>query len=249
MTRIGSLNYAQKNCVASAGKLMQQTNMLFPGARVGVALSGGMDSWTLLQTLLLRQRITPFAFEIMVLHVNPGFDVGNHAPATAWLAEHGVAAHLEVADHGPRAHSDENRKNSACFFCCRLRRNVLFDLCRRYGLTHLALGHNSDDLAATFFMNMFQTGRVEGLSIKEAFFGGRLTMIRPLLWVDKATIRRACAAWGLPVWHNPCPSADHTARSRTTAWLQQRFRENSYTKQNVFNALRRWQLDLTPGVD
>ena len=115
----------------------------------------------------------------MALHVNPGFDPDNHAPLTAWCADHGMPLHAEATDHGPRAHSDENRKRSACFYCAMLRRNRLFDLCRHYGLTHLAMGHNADDLAVTFFMNIFQTGKVSGLSPDEAFFGGALRMIRP----------------------------------------------------------------------
>ncbi len=72
--------YAQQVCIKSAGKTMQHTGMLYPGARIGVAVSGGMDSWVLLQVLRIRQRIVPFPFEIMALHVNPGFDPENHAP-------------------------------------------------------------------------------------------------------------------------------------------------------------------------
>ena len=79
------LNYAQKVCLGQCGKLMQKTGMLWPGARIGIALSGGVDSWVMLQVLLLRQRIVPFFFEIMVLHLNPGFDPENHAPLLKWL--------------------------------------------------------------------------------------------------------------------------------------------------------------------
>ena len=105
------LSYAQQVCVKSAGKAMQRTGMVGPGAKVGVAVSGGVDSWVLLEVLRRRQRIVPFRFDIMAIHLNPGFDAENHAPLVEYLAKHGVAGHIEVTDHGPRGHSPENRRN------------------------------------------------------------------------------------------------------------------------------------------
>ena len=122
------LSYAQQVCVKSAGKAMQRTGMVGPGAKVGVAVSGGVDSWVLLEVLRRRQRIAPFRFDIMAIHLNPGFDAENHAPLVEYLAKHGVAGHIEVTDHGPRGHSPENRRNSACFYCAMLRRTRLFGM-------------------------------------------------------------------------------------------------------------------------
>lgn len=237
------LSFVQKTCVTSAGKLMQQAGMLYPGARVGVAVSGGSDSFTLLKVLMLRQRILPFPFELMVLHINPGFDPTNHAPLVAWTKEQGLSAHIEVADHGPRAHSEENLKNSPCFFCCRRRRLVLFRLATHYRLTHLAFGHNSDDLAVTFFLNLFQTGRVDGMAMRESYFGGEFELIRPFLWLDKASISKACRKWNLPIWENPCPSAKISRRAELHRWLLEGPGKDKRTRQNIFNALRRWELD------
>lgn len=245
MAQWGRLTYAQKTCLGRIGKLMRDTAMLSHGARVGVAASGGVDSWLLLQILMLRQRIVPFPFEIMALHLNPGFDPANHAPLVAWCAEHGQALHAEVTDHGPRGHSDENLKNSACFYCARLRRKRLFTLCREYRLTHLAFAHTQDDLAATFFLNLFQTGKVYGLSVKEKFFRGELTVIRPTLSLDKKTVVKAARDFGLPVWSNPCPSAGATRRADMESWLASAWTRDKRTRRNVLNGLFRWQLDLT----
>ena len=242
MSRL-SFTFHQERCVRLAGKLMQQTAMIGPGARIGVAASGGMDSWALLEVLRARQRIVPFSFEIMALHVNPGFDAANHSPLADWLKKHGVAGHIDTTDHGPRAHSPENRKRSACFYCAMLRRKRLFELCREYRLTHLAFGHNADDLAATFLMNLFQTGRVDGMSATEPFFGGTLQVIRPLLLVEKKHIRRAVAQWELPVWSNPCPSAGTTKRTEIMDDLSAFVGGHKERKKNLFNALTRWQLE------
>lgn len=144
-------SFAQEVCVKSAGKAMQKTGMLWPGCRVGVAVSGGVDSFVLLKTLKIRQGIVPFRFELMAVHLNSGFDPHSHAALLPWLAREGIPAHLEVTDYGPQAHSEQNLRRSACFRCAWLRRKRLFELCARYGLTHLALGHNAEDLVETFF--------------------------------------------------------------------------------------------------
>jgi Predicted ATPase of the PP-loop superfamily implicated in cell cycle control len=244
MSRI-KLSYAQKKCVATVGMLMQKTHMVGPGARVGVAVSGGVDSFTLLKVLTIRQRILPFEMDIMVLHVNPGFNTGDHAALGKWCGENGVAAHIEVSDFGPRAHSEENRKDSACFYCAWLRRKRLFELCSEYGLSHLALGHNTDDLVDTFFMNIFQNGRVDGLSASESFFDGRLQVIRPALFVEKAAMRTAARQWALPIWSNACPSNGKTKRAEIHDRIGECMMMGKGTKNKVFNALRRHQLDLT----
>lgn len=236
------LGYAQRTCVAKAGKLMMRTGQLFPKARVGVAVSGGADSLVLLATLAVRRRIVPFPVELMLLHLNPGFDARNHEPLAAVAADLGLPAHIEVTDFGPRAFSEENRKNSPCFYCAWLRRKRLFDLCARYGLTHLAFGHNADDLASTFFLNLFQNGRVDGLSCRESFFDGRLTVIRPLLLVEKKTILRAAKAWELPVFANPCPMAGTSMRHEAESWVRTICAGAKTREVNLQNALGRWQL-------
>ena len=237
------LTYAQEVCVKAAGKAMHRTGMIGPGARVGVAVSGGMDSFVLLKALTLRQRVVPFSFHIMALHVNPGFDAASHAPLIPWLEEHGIAAHIEVTDHGPHAHSEENLRNSACFRCAWLRRKRLFELCAHYGLTHLAFGHNADDLVHTFFMNLCRNGRVDGMSMNEPFFNGKLQVIRPLLLLEKSHIRRAARQWELPIWSNPCPSAGNTKRSDMAETLEHLYASYKDARRCVFNGLTRWQLE------
>lgn len=237
------LSFSQQVCVKSAGKAMQTADMVRPHARIGVAVSGGVDSFVLLKTLTIRQRIVPFSFEIMALHINPGFDVASHNALMPWLAEHGIASHVEVTDHGPHAHSEENLRNSACFRCAWLRRKRLFELCGHYKLSHLAFGHNADDLVHTFFMNMCQNGRVEGMSMSEDFFKGSLRVIRPLLMVEKSHIIKSAKKWNLPLWANPCPSAGNTKRSDMAASLDQLYGIYKDSRRCVFNALCRWQLE------
>lgn len=193
---------------------MQRLDALWPDCRVGVAVSGGVDSLSLLKVLKIRQKITPFKFEIMALHVNPGFDREDHAALLDWLAREGIAGHIEVADFGPNAHSEINKSNSACFYCARARRKRLFELCQQYKLSHLAFGHNAEDLLTSFMMNFFRNGRMQGMSASEDFFKGELRVIRPLLLVEKKYILQAAKQWKLPVWPNSCPTSGKTGRDQ-----------------------------------
>jgi len=243
MRALRSLSYAQKACLSKTGKLMYETSMLHSGARIGVAVSGGMDSWLLLQVLALQKRKLPFSVDIMALHVNPGFDPQEHRPLLEWLAANGIAGHAEVGDMGPRAHSAENRKRSACFFCSWRRRKRLFELVKQYGLSHLALGHNADDLVQNFFLNLFYSGRVEGMFPVESFFSGEFLLIRPLLLVEKRLIRKAVSNWGLPVWETPCPSAEQTKRREIDLWIQDLLKRDKRIRKNVYSAIERWQVE------
>jgi len=237
--------FAQQQCIRSAGKLSQTTEMLHPNARVGIAVSGGMDSFVLLETMRIRQGIVPFDCSIMALHINPGFDPASHAPLAEWLRGKGVAGHLETTDHGLRAHSSENRKGSPCFFCAMLRRKRLFELCREYGLTHLAFGHTADDLVSTFFMNLCQNGRVEGMRMREPFFQGALMVIRPLMLVEKKVIAKAARDWELPLWSNPCPSAGKTLRSSIMDDVGRMTAPHKGMQTKIRAALCRWQWKTT----
>lgn len=228
---------------------MQKTGMLRPGCRVGVAVSGGVDSFVLLKTLKIRQGIVPFRFELMALHLNPGFAAQSHAALLPWLAQEGIAAHLEVTDYGPQAHSEQNLRRSACFRCAWLRRKRLFELCAHYGLSHLALGHNAEDLVETFFLNLCRNGRVDGMSMSEPFFNGALQVIRPLLLVEKKHIRKAARQWDLPVWANACPSAGRTARSRMAETLEQLYGVSKDARRSILNGLTRWQLHRNSSPD
>lgn len=234
--------FAQQTCIKKSGMLMQRLDALWRGCRIGVAVSGGVDSFALLKVLRIRQRILPFPVELMAIHLNPGFETENHAALLPWLANEGIAAHIEITDYGPRAHSSENRKNSPCFYCAWLRRKRLFDLCRQYSLTHLAIGHNADDLQATFMLNLLRNGRVEGLAANESFFGGNLRMIRPLLMVEKKYIRQAARQWRLPVWSNACPSSGHTARSDMEKTIAKISEDLPNARRSLLGAVCRWEL-------
>lgn len=236
-------NYSQQVCVKRSGLALQRAGALWPGARIGIALSGGVDSFTLLQVMRIRQAILPFAVELLAIHLNPGFDREDHRQLPAWLARQGIPYHIEITDYGPRAHSPENRKKSSCFYCAWLRRKRLFDLCRAYNLSHLAFGHNADDMTTTFMLNAFRNGRIQTLGISESFFNNKLLVIRPLLLVEKRYIRQAARKWQLPAWPNACPSSGKTGRSEMEEILAGISGTLPDARKSLLNALCRSELE------
>lgn len=242
----GKLSFAQQACVKKAGLLMQRLGALWPGCRVGAAVSGGADSMVLLKTLKIRQGITPFKFEIMALHVNPGFDREDHARLAEWLGQEGISGHIEIGSFGPEAHSEANASGSACFFCARQRRKRLFELCKSYNLTHLAFGHNAGDLLTSFMMNFFRNGRMQGMSASESFFNGGLQVIRPLLLVEKKYILKAARQWGLPIWPNACPTSGSSGRDQAAELAELINRELPGARRSMLGALFRAALGEGP---
>ncbi len=166
--------------------------------------------------------------------------MGSHRELLPWLARAGLAGHVEVGAYGPKIMAGGEK--GACFACARERRRRLFELCAKYGLTHLAIGHNADDLLATFLLNFCQNGRVAGMSLAEDFFGGSLRVIRPLLLVEKKTIHQAARQWRLPVWKNACPLSGKTARTRMEHVTEAIGGVIGGARRSMLNALMRWQL-------
>ena len=233
-------SYLQKSCISKASKLMAESQMIYNGARIGVAVSGGVDSGVLLKILTIIKSRLPFKIEIMALHINPGFNPLSHLPLLDWLKDLGIPSYIQVSDIGPRAHTNENRTKSPCFFCSFRRRKRLFELISKFNLTHLAMGHHGEDLVTTFFMNLLYNGRVEGLYAKESFFKGEFHLIRPLLLIEKHKIIKIAKEWNIPVIKNPCPSARVSSRSHVWTTLETLWQDKKIIKKNVFSALYNW---------
>lgn len=219
------------------GKALNQYRMILDGDRIVVGVSGGKDSWALLWLLHGLRRRAPVEFELFPVFVDPGFKKG---PAEA-LAEHGRALgfdiRIEKTNHGLVAHSDDNRENP-CFLCSRLRRKRLFDIAGELGCSKLALAHNKDDIIETLFLNMCYAGEISTMMPMQPFFDGRLSLIRPLAYVEEDALRRFAAEMKWPVQDNPCPSAGRSKRAEVKEILQQLYAHDKNIKGNIFRAMR-----------
>lgn len=227
------------------GKAIAHYDLLQNEDRVAVAVSGGKDSVLLLWLLRERLQRIPIHYELIAVHVDPGFDEASTDQLEAFFLKEGFAYRILRTDHGLRAHSPENRENP-CFLCARLRRTTLFHTARALNCRKIALGHNQDDLIETFFINICYGAQTATMVPKQLFFGGEITLIRPLALVPAAKAERLCGRLGLPVIINACPSAEKSKRQEMRKLLGPLFAKNPKVRGNIYHAMSHVNLDYLP---
>jgi tRNA 2-thiocytidine biosynthesis protein TtcA len=227
------------------GKGIHHYGLIENGDRIAVGVSGGKDSMLLLWLLRERLRRIPIGYELIAVHVDPGFDSESADRLEAFFRQEGFRYEILRTDHGPKAHGPENSENP-CFLCSRLRRSALFSKARELGCRKIALGHNQDDMIETFFINICYGAQVAGMMPKQDFFGGEMTIIRPFALVQAQSILRVCNNLGLPVLHTNCPSAAKNKRSEIRKMLEVLFKRNSKVRGNIYHAMSNINFEYLP---
>ncbi len=181
------------------GKAIGDFRMIEPGDRVMVCLSGGKDSYTLLDMLLSLQRSAPVAFELIAVNLDqkqPDFPA--HV-LPEYLAALGVPYHvIEQDTYGVVKRVIPDGK-TMCGLCSRMRRGALYRYASQHGITRIALGHHRDDLVETLFLNMFFGGKLKAMPPKLRSEDGRHIVIRPLAYVAERDIERYASARAFPI--------------------------------------------------
>jgi tRNA 2-thiocytidine biosynthesis protein TtcA len=215
------------------------------GDRIAVGVSGGKDSLLLLWLLRERLQRIPIHYDLTAVHVDPGFDAAATDKLEAFFLKEAFDYRIIRTDYGPRAHSPENRENP-CFLCARLRRTALFREAHDLDCRKIAMGHNQDDFIETFFINICYGGRTATMVPKQPFFGGEVTLIRPLALVTATKIERLCQRLGLPVIPNACPSAHNNKRQEIRDLLYPLFKKNPKVRGNIYHAMSHVNLEYLP---
>ena len=221
---------------------MHRYNMILDGDRIAVGLSGGKDSLTLLWLLSERRRRAPIHYEILAIHVDPGFEGGFADELRSYCHDSKINLTVKYSDCGVVAHGPENRENP-CFLCSRIRRKLLFETADALGCQKLALGHNKDDLIETLFLNICYGGEISTMLPYQTFFQGDFTIIRPLAFCDETAISKFAREKKLPDFKNPCPSTKVSKRREIKCLLNQLYRSNRKIKGNIFRAMRNVRKD------
>lgn len=238
--------YLERQMISLCGKAIHGWRMIADGDRVALGLSGGKDSLSLLWLLDQRRRRIPIHFDIVPMHIEMGFGNVDVAALEALCAGMGLELRVFRSDFGPRAHGDENRKNSPCFFCALKRRTQLFLMCREEGCNKLALAHHQDDIHETFLMNLLYSGNLATMLPVQPLFRGELKLIRPLSLASADMTRRFAQAKELPVQPPCCPSAGVTKRAQVGRALEQFYRDNKKVRANLWHALTHAGLATLP---
>ena len=227
---------------------MHRYDMLRQGDRVMVAVSGGVDSLVLAWLLDSWRAKAPIDYELLAVHLDMGFGAEDSvSPVARQLERLALPFLIERTDFGSRALAAENGK-SACFHCARQRRNRLFELAREREMTKIAFGHHKDDILETFFLNLLYAGNISTMVPRQDLFAGRLSIIRPLAFIDKDEIRRIAASLGIQPVKNPCTVDGDSKRQGIRKLLQGLYRVNPGTKANIFAALENVRQEYLLGL-
>ena len=192
-------NKLSKRLHRQVGQAITDYNMIEDGDRVMVCLSGGKDSYSLLDILINLQQRAPIQFSIVAVNLDqkqPGF------PAhilPEYLKSRGVEFHIENQDTYSIVKRVIPEGDTMCSLCSRLRRGILYRVAGELGATKIALGHHRDDFLGTIFLNMFFQGRLKGMPPKLVSDDGRHTVIRPLAYVAETDLERWAAHREFPI--------------------------------------------------
>ena len=190
------------------GVCISEYGLIEEGDRILVGLSGGKDSWALLDVLSSLRKRAPVRFEVHGVTVDPGFpgfDTGRIADVCARMGIPHRVLHAPVATVVGR-----RPEITPCAMCARLRRGVIYTFARQNGCTKIALGHHLDDLIETLLINQFFEGRLSTMPLKLRSDDGANQVIRPLGTCEEADLRRYTWLKGYPIITCSCPFADAT---------------------------------------
>ena len=222
----------------AVGRAIADYALIDDGDRVMVCLSGGKDSWTLLDLLLSLQAKAPVKFELTAVNLDqkqPGFP-GHVIPD--YCRAHGVPCHVIEQDTYSVVTRVVPEGRTLCSLCSRLRRGALYAFAAREGFTKIALGHHRDDILATFFLNLFFGGTLKAMPPKLLSDDGKHVLIRPLAYCREDEIADYAAARGFPIIPcNLCGSQETLQRKQVRRMLDEWERAYPGRSETMFRAL------------
>jgi tRNA 2-thiocytidine biosynthesis protein TtcA len=213
--------------------------MLEDGDRVMVGLSGGKDSWALLQVLdVLRQR-APIRFSLIAVNVDSGYKEYKHDLIAKTCEAHGWEYRIEHTGIGEAIEDILDEGATPCSLCARLRRGVLYRIAKETGATKIALGHHADDFIETLLLNLFFAGALKAMPAKLVSDDGEHVVIRPLVYVGEDEARAYTKERELPIIGCCCPACGDLSlqRQRTKRLLMELEREHPGVKNSMLKAL------------
>jgi tRNA 2-thiocytidine biosynthesis protein TtcA len=222
-------------------RAITEFGLIEDGDRVMVGLSGGKDSWALLQILdVLRQR-APISFSLVAVNVNSGYAGFRHDLVTAACRERGWECHVEHTTIGAAMDDILDEGDTPCSLCARFRRGVLYRLAASVGATKIALGHHLDDFIETALLNLFFQGAIKAMPARLVSDSGRHIVIRPLVQITEAEARAYTQECGLPVIGCCCPACGDLSlkRQRVKRLIAELELEHPEIKQSMIAALGR----------
>ena len=225
-------------------KAVQDYEMIAPGDRICVGVSGGKDSVALTVGLAYVRRYLGIPFELQAVTLDPQFggQPADYTPLQDLFARLDIPYTLRRCDIG-RVVFELRQEPNPCALCAKMRRGLLHNVALELGCNKVALGHHLDDAIETFYMNLWREGRLGCFSPVTYLSRKGLTMIRPLLLATEAEVSRAVRLAGLPVVKSRCPADGATVRQQTKEFVSAMVRQDPAFRQKMRGALQGADLD------
>jgi tRNA 2-thiocytidine biosynthesis protein TtcA len=220
------------------GEAIADFSMIEPGDKVMACLSGGKDSYAMLDVLMRLRAKSPVPFELVAVNLDqrhPGFP--EHV-LPKYLTSLGVPFRIETQDTYSVVKRVIPEGKTMCGLCSRLRRGVLYRLASQLGATKIALGHHRDDILETFFLNLFHGGKLKTMPPKLVSDDGRHVVIRPLAYVEERDLEAYAELRGFPIIPcDLCGSQEQLQRKQVKAMLREWERQHPGRVESIFTAL------------
>lgn len=232
------LNRSHKNLRRDVGRAIADYNMIEEGDKVMVCLSGGKDSYTMLDILLSLQKHAPINFELVAVNLDqkqPGFP--EHV-LPAYLTELGVEFYIVEQDTYSIVKDKTPEGKTFCGLCSRLRRGSLYSYAKKIGATKVALGHHREDIVETLFLNMFFGGTMKAMPPKLLSDDKQNVLIRPLAYCNEAEISRYSQLKDFPIIPcNLCGTQENMQRRTIKEMLKQWDKDFPGRVESIFRSI------------
>lgn len=231
--------FSLQNILSALRRAINDYKMISDGDHIVVGLSGGKDSIALITALKAYQRFSPEKFDLTAVNIDIGFkdtdqkEVENLKEYLKSLDVPFIREQTQIA----QIVFDERKESNPCSLCAKMRRGALNDVINRIGANKLALGHNADDVAETFFMSLLFEGRMSTFQPVSYMDRSGVTLIRPLIYVDEYDVKTIVKKLNMPIVHNPCPSNFNSRRQWTKNLIADLNREIPFAKDRIKGAI------------
>ncbi|MBE7030490.1 MAG: tRNA 2-thiocytidine(32) synthetase TtcA [Ruminococcaceae bacterium] len=216
--------------------------MIAPGDKIAVGVSGGKDSIMLLAALKALARFYPNPFTLQAITIDMGFENADFSAITAFCESIEVPHTVVKTDIAPIIF-DIRKETNPCALCAKMRKGALNEAALSLGCKKVALGHHNEDVIETFFLSLFYEGRMHCFSPVTYLDRTGVTLIRPLIYAPESLVRSTVKRLELPIQKNPCPADGNTKRQEAKEMVNEWEHKDRGFKERIFTAIQRSGMD------
>ncbi|SRR6266540_5571466 len=231
------LEVLRKKIARHMGEAIREWNLIEEGDRILVGISGGKDSYSLLEFLRYFQGRAPVRFDLLAFHLDqghPGFPVEK---IRQHLEREGYPHCIVRKDTYSLVRERLDEDETTCSLCSRYRRGILYNEAQARGCTKIALGHHREDAIETLLLNLFYSGQLKGMPARLQSDDGRNTVIRPMIYVGEEDLREFAALRAFPIV--PCTLCTGSERDEMAKLLDELAEKNPKVRGNILAAMRK----------